>query len=152
MRTVLLLGVALHGALVGASELPDCSDVENRSTTTHGILLSEVLSVNLESPSEDASIRFDNGDYRLLAYGTYEGWTVPHFELFEGKEICRYGIKPFPIFDSFESSEHAALVAHVKRYIDAYNAHMAALIRKAVVVCKDLSAPACIEVLRLPEN
>lgn len=126
MRTITLIGLMLISALTNAANgLPDCSEVEEFKSSTHGMLLSELLPIDVGSPEKDAKIRFENGDYRLLGYGSYSGIKIPGSELLEKNELCKYGVNVLQgITDAFESSEHRVLVEQFKSYIKKYNAYL----------------------------
>src|SRR5690625_2909117 len=104
-----------------ALSMPDCSDVEDFKGSVYGMLVSEMLPINVESPEEDAKVRFANGDYRLMGYGLYSGIKIPGIDKLEENEVCKYGVRVLPgMTDAFESPDHRRLVDELRVYIDEY--------------------------------
>lgn len=123
IRTLFVISVILISVSTYAA--PDCSKTEDFKSSVYGMLMSEMLAVNVDSPEEDAEIHFGNGDYRLLGYGVYSGIKIPGSELLENDEICEYGVKVFPgMTDAYESPKHRVLVEELKEYIKRHNAYI----------------------------
>lgn len=123
MRILTLMAVLLIS--FPAFSMPDCSYVEGFKGSVYGMLVSEMLPINVASPEEDATIRFKNGDYRLMGYGRYSGIKIPGIETLGENEVCEYGIRVLPgMTDAFESPDHRRLVDELKVYIGEYNAYM----------------------------
>lgn len=122
MRVAILFFIILMSPLV--ESMPDCSGTDLQ-TSLYGMLQSELLPMHIDSPEDDADIRFNNGDYRFLAYGLYSGLKVPGTEALEKNEICKYGVEVLPAMtDAFESREHRLLVKKFRTYADRYNTRM----------------------------
>ncbi|RUO18027.1 hypothetical protein CWE08_12045 [Aliidiomarina iranensis] len=114
-----------------ALSMPDCSDAEDFKGSVYGMLVSEMLPINAESPEEDAKVRFENGDYRLMGYGLYSGIKILGIDKLEENEVCKYGVRVLPgMTDAFESPDHRRLVDELRVYIDEYNAYMVKLLGK----------------------
>ncbi|MCO4321186.1 hypothetical protein [Aliidiomarina quisquiliarum] len=114
-----------------ALSLPDCSGLEDFKGSIYGMLVSEMLPINVESPKEDAYVRFENGDYRLMGYGLYSGIKIPRIEKLEENEVCKYGVRVLPgMTDAFESPDHRRLVDELRVYIDEYNAYIVSRLKE----------------------
>ena len=112
----------------------DCSTIDDFKSSLYGMLKSDLLPIDANSPEEDAKLRIENGDLRLLAYGLLSGMKIPKEQLLKKNQICLYGVKVIQgMTDSFESSEHRKLVHKLREYINKYNTFMVKHIKKMKV-------------------
>ena len=128
MKIFIFLSIYLIS--LSASAKPDCSERETFVSSTYGMLKAELLPLVVDTPESDAIKRAELGDYRLLAYGTYSGISIPFEELLGKNEICLYGIRVMAgLTDAYESKEHRVLAEKIKHYIRIYNKSLVEHIR-----------------------
>jgi len=108
-----------------------CTGDERFITKDLGMLKSEMLPFNISKPVEDARERSALGDYRILGYGEYQGYTYPGLNSDNSQIACSTGLKRIPgISDAYESTDHLDLASDFKIYINKYNAEMLSIVEK----------------------
>lgn len=91
-------------------------------TKQEAILTSYLYPINLTRPIEDAELRIEFGDYRLIGIGGF-GISYPGIDMrIDGEVLCSVGRRYLQgTSDAQESHAHAELIQNFKIYAEVYN-------------------------------
>jgi len=121
-----LFGIAIPAS---AEDVPCWLDPSiEPKVSLHASLKSLLLPIRLDEPENDAKLRFEHGDYRILA--NY-GFTAEFTGIKDKSIICKVGVRYLEgTSDGLEGREHLQLVEKVRVYARKYNLTMLRLLKE----------------------